>query len=313
MAAWRWEPGDVLVHSLPLYHQHGLSGLHTALIAGSAAHISSAFDAAELIGRSTAARASVLFAVPTIYQALLAQQADAIGPVLGGLRLAVCGSAPLSPELAERLPALLGKLPLVRYGTTESGLNISQPYGDSQPETVGVPLPGTLARIWADGAEAAPGRNGEIQVRGPQVFGGYWRDSAATSAAFTADGWFRTGDIGAIDPSSGHMAIRGRSKEVIITGGLNVYPREVELVLEGHPAIAEAVVAGVPDERWGERVTAWVVRNRGTTLNSDALIAHARSLLAPYKCPKQVIEIAEVPRSGMGKVLRQALPPAPPI
>lgn len=308
MAAWRWHTDDALVHSLPLYHQHGLSGLHTALIAGSAAHIRSAFGAGELISHAAAVRASVLFAVPTMYRALLAQQPDGVAPLLGGLRLAVCGSAPLSPDLAERLPALLGTLPLVRYGTTESGLDISQPYGDSQPETVGVPLPGVLARVWTD-AEESSGRDGEIQVRGPQVFTGYWRDSAATSSAFTADGWFRTGDIGAIDPVSGHMVIRGRMKELVITGGLNVYPREVELVLETHPAVAEAVVAGVPDERWGERVTAWVVRKPGSTLNADAVIAHSRTLLAPYKCPKQIIEIAEVPRSGLGKVLRQELPP----
>ena len=313
MAAWRWEPADVLVHSLPLHHQHGLSGLHTALIAGSEAHIGSGFDSAELISRAAAVQASVLFAVPTIYRDLLAQQAAGAAPALGALRLAVCGSAPLSPELAERLPALLGKLPLVRYGTTESGLDISQPYGDSQPGTIGLPLPGVLARVRADTADARASGDGEIQLRGPQVFSGYWRDSAATAAAFTADGWFRTGDIGAIDPVSGHMLIRGRIKEMIITGGLNVYPREVELALEAHPAVAEAVVAGVPDERWGERVTAWVVRKTGRPLNPEALVAHARSRLAPYKCPKQVIEIAEIPRSAMGKVLRQELPPPPPL
>ena len=300
----------MLVHSLPLYHQHGLGGLHTALIAGSSAHLSSAFDAGALLRLAGTVGASVLFAVPTIYQALLSQQGIGAAPMLGDLRLAVCGSAPLRSELAERLPALLGRLPLVRYGTTESGLDISQPYGDPQIGTVGVPLPGVLARVWSDGAEAAPGGDGEIQLRGPQVFGGYWHDAVGTEAAFTADGWFRTGDVGAVDPVSGHMLIRGRIKEMIITGGLNVYPREVELALEAHPAVAEAVVAGVPDERWGERVTAWIVRRPGRALDAEEVVAHARSLLAPYKCPKQVIEIAEIPRSGMGKVLRSELPPA---
>jgi acyl-CoA synthetase (AMP-forming)/AMP-acid ligase II len=210
----------------------------------------------------TDTRASVLFAVPTIYQALM--NAEVPAGRLWLLRLAVCGSAPLSPALAERLPRLIGRLPLVRYGTTESGLNVSNPLDDPRGDTIGVPLPGVLTRIRATDPSADPGAadlgaDGEIQLRGPQVFAGYWQDPAATEAAFTTDGWFRTGDIGAVDPATGHLMIRGRTKEMIITGGLNVYPREVEIALEGHPSVAEAAVAGVPDERWGERVTAWVV------------------------------------------------------
>ena len=208
-------------------------------------------------------RASVLFAVPTIYQAL-ADSPAALAGGLRGLRLAVCGSAPLSPSLAARLPAVLGRLPLVRYGTTESGLNVSNPVADPRGDTLGVPLPGVLVRIRAADGVADPGADGEIQLRGPHVFSGYWHDQAATGAAFTPDGWFRTGDIGAVDPATGHLVIRGRTKEMIISGGLNVYPREVEIALEGHPSVAEAAVAGVPDERWGERVTAWVVRGTGT-------------------------------------------------
>ena len=306
MAAWRWQADDVLVHALPLYHQHGLGGVHAALIAGGTVHIRSKFSAESLVQAAASTGASVLFAVPTIYQAL-ADSPAALAGGLRGLRLAVCGSAPLSPSLAARLPAVLGRLPLVRYGTTESGLNVSNPVADPRGDTLGVPLPGVLVRIRAADGVADPGADGEIQLRGPHVFSGYWHDQAATEAAFTPDGWFRTGDIGAVDPAAGHLVIRGRTKEMIISGGLNVYPREVEIALEGHPSVAEAAVAGVPDERWGERVTAWVVLRDGHEFDEAALVAHARTLLAGYKCPKRVFRLAELPRNQLGKILRSAL------
>jgi len=245
MAAWRWSADDVLAHALPLYHQHGLSGLHAALIAGGTVHIRSRFSPADLMRTIEQTGATVLFGVPTIYQALMSADVSAATD-LRGLRLAVCGSAPLNPALAERLAEVLGRVPLIRYGTTETGLNVSNPLDHPRGDTVGVPLPGILARIWAADGEAEPGADGEIQVRGPQVMAGYWHDQAATEAAYTPDGWFRTGDIGAVDPVTGHLRIRGRTKEMIITGGLNVYPREVEIVLEEHPSVAEAAVAGVP-------------------------------------------------------------------
>jgi acyl-CoA synthetase (AMP-forming)/AMP-acid ligase II len=313
MAAWRWSGDDVLVHPLPLYHQHGLGGLHAALIAGGTVHIRSKFSATDLAQTIGATRASVLFAVPTIYQALM----NAEGPAgrLRALRLAVCGSAPLSPALAQRLPGLLGRLPLVRYGTTESGLNVSNPLDDPRGDTIGVPLPGVLARIRATDPPADPGANGtadfgadgEIQLRGPQVFAGYWQDPAATEAAFTTDGWFRTGDIGAVDPVTGHLMIRGRTKEMIITGGLNVYPREVEIALEAHPSVSEAAVAGLPDDRWGEQVTAWVVLRDGHRLDEAGLIAHAHTVLTGYKCPKRVFRLAALPRNHLGKIIRSEL------
>jgi malonyl-CoA/methylmalonyl-CoA synthetase len=305
MAAWRWHSDDVLVHALPLYHQHGLGGLHTALIAGGTVHIRSKFSAADLVRAAGDTRASALFAVPTIYQALLDAETPAGG--LRDLRLAVCGSAPLSPALAERLPAVLGRLPLIRYGTTESGLDVSNPVADAHADTIGVPLPGVLARIRSADGAADPGADGEIQLRGPHVFTGYWNDPAATEAAFTPDGWFRTGDIGTVDPATGHLVIRGRTKEMIITGGLNVYPREVEIALESHPSVAEAAVAGVADDRWGERVTAWVVPADGHGFDEAALIAYARTLLAAYKCPKRVFPLAALPRNQLGKIVRSAL------
>jgi acyl-CoA synthetase (AMP-forming)/AMP-acid ligase II len=308
MAAWRWSTDDVLAHALPLYHQHGLSGLHAALIAGGTVHIRSRFSPADLVRTIGQTGATVLFAVPTIYQALMTAEADP-GPAAGlrGLRLAVCGSAPLNPALAERLAHVLGCVPLIRYGTTETGLDVSHPIDRRSGDTVGVPLAGVLARVMDNQGEAEPGADGEIQLRGPQVFSGYWHDPAATQAAFTPDGWFRTGDIGAVDPATGHLGIKGRTKEMIITGGLNVYPREVEIVLEEHPSVAEAAVTGIPHERWGEQVTAWVVLKDGHGFDEGALIAHARARLAGYKCPKQIFQRAALPRNHVGKIVRSAL------
>jgi malonyl-CoA/methylmalonyl-CoA synthetase len=317
MAAWRWAAGDVLVHALPLFHQHGLGGLHATLIAGSTAHLRSRFDPADLIATVRAEGGTVLFGVPVTYQALLDFAAGASPPgglaagrpLLPSLRLAICGSAPLSPALAARLPGLLGCLPLIRYGTTETGLDVSNPVDAPRPDTVGLPLPGVDCRIWSAGREAPPGTDGEIQLRGPQVFAGYWQDAAATAEAFTADGWFRTGDLGAIDPACGHLVIRGRTKELIISGGLNVYPREVELALEQHPSVAEAAVAGLPHPRWGEQVTAWIVPHPGAAASEAELVAHARTLLAAYKCPKQVFALDALPRNQLGKLNRSALTP----
>jgi acyl-CoA synthetase (AMP-forming)/AMP-acid ligase II len=313
MAAWGWNADDVLAHALPLYHQHGLGGVHAALIAGGTVHVRSRFSPADLVRTIGDTSATVLFAVPTIYRALMS--ADVAAAPLRGLRLAVCGSAPLNPALADRLAGVVGRVPLIRYGTTETGLNMSNPLGGPRGDTVGVPLPGVLARIRAAGGEADPGAdhdadlgaNGEIQIRGPQVFSGYWHDPAATQAAFTPDGWFRTGDIAAVDPATGHLRIRGRTKEVIITGGLNVYPREVEIALEEHPSVAEAAVTGIPHERWGEQVTAWVVLRDGHGFDEAALIAHARTRLAGYKCPKRVFRLAALPRNHVGKIIRSAL------
>jgi len=239
----------------------------------------------------------VLFAVPAMYERLDAW--DGIGDAdLSSLRLAVCGSAPLSAALAERVERRLGQTPLERYGSTEAGLDVSNAYdGPRRPGRVGWALPGIELRLDGD--------QDEILVRGPQVFDGYWRRPDATEEALTADGWFRTGDLGAIDPEDGSLEITGRSKELIISGGLNVYPREVEAVLEAHPAVADVAVAGVPSEKWGEEVVAFVVP--AGDLDADALIAHARERLSAYKCPKRVVTLDELPVNRMGKVRRDAL------
>jgi acyl-CoA synthetase (AMP-forming)/AMP-acid ligase II len=309
MAAWRWGEDDVLAHALPLFHQHGLGGLHAVLIAGGTARLRSRFTAPGLAGTVRQHRASVLFAVPTMYRALLEELGSPGRPLLASVRLAVCGSAPLSPLLAERLSPLLAHPPLVRYGLTETGLNVSHTVDDVRAGSVGVPLPGVMARIWSQSEkdEAPHGTDGEIQIRGPSVFGGYAGDPAATAAAFGSDGWFRTGDIGRLEPRTGHLEIRGRIKEMIITGGLNVYPREVELVLESHPAVAEAAVAGLPHDHWGEQVTAWVVLRPGSAFDEAGLISHVRATLAGYKCPKRVYPLTALPRNQVGKIVRSAL------
>ena len=280
MAAWRWRRYDVLVHALPLFHQHGLGGLNATLIAGSSLHLLARFDPEELL-RATE-KATVLFAVPTMYQRLDGRASGS------RLRLCISGSAPLSRAVARHAEEVLGRAPLVRYGTTESGLDTSQVITDHPADTVGVPLPGVELRF---------GEEGEIQVRGPQV-----------AAPFLAsDGWFRTGDVGRLDEATGHLIIDGRTKEMIITGGMKVYPREVEMALEAHPDVAEAAVAGLASERWGEQVTAWVVMKPGSAFDAGKLIEHASTLLAPYKRPKEVKRLESLPRNHVGKIDRREL------
>jgi malonyl-CoA/methylmalonyl-CoA synthetase len=305
MLAWRWSEDDVLVHGLPLFHQHGLGGVHATLLAGARAVLLGRFEPGPLARAIERERATVLFAVPAMYERLASgHRADA--EALGSLRLLVSGSAPLSPKLAQRIADLSGQMPLERYGTTESGLNVSNPLdGPRRVGTVGVPLPGVELAIADDtGAPVPDGENGEILLRGPQVFDGYVGDPEATAAAFSAGGWFRTGDLGHVDPDDGYLLVTGRAKELIITGGMNVSPREVELALEEAPGVALAAVAGAPSERWGEEVIAAVVAVAGETPDPDAIIAHARTVLAPYKCPKRVVVVEDLPRNPMGKVVR---------
>ena len=302
MLAWRWTEHDRLVHGLPLFHQHGLGGVHATLLAGSRASVHGRFDA-DLICRAIAAdRATVLFAVPAMYERLVEHMQAAAADV-GSLRLVVSGSAPLSRALAERIERLFGQAPLERYGTTESGLDVSQPYdGPRRTGTVGLPLPGIELAIVRDGALVPDGETGEVVLRGPQVFSGYRGDAAATAAAFHPGGWFRTGDSGRIDPLDGSLELTGRLKDLIITGGMNVYPREVEIALEASPAVARAAVVGVPSERWGEEVVAAVVPATAS-LDADELGVFVRARLAPYKCPKRIAVVEELPTNAMGKVV----------
>jgi malonyl-CoA/methylmalonyl-CoA synthetase len=294
--AWRWEAADRLVLALPLFHIHGLGvGLHGTLLTGASAVLLPGFDPDAVLDAAALHDATLFFGVPTMYARLAAS--PRLGE-LARLRLCVSGSAPLPPALFERLAEGSGQRILERYGTTETGMNVSNPHdGERRPGTVGFPLPGVELRLDDDG---------EILVRGANVFGGYWQNPAGTAAAFE-DGWFRTGDIGEFD-ADGYLRIVGRAKELIITGGLNVYPREVEEVLLGHPAVAEVAVAGVPDEEWGEVVTAWVVP-AGDPPAPEELLAHAADRLAGFKRPRAVHYVARLPRNALGKVLRHELRP----
>jgi malonyl-CoA/methylmalonyl-CoA synthetase len=296
--AWRWTRDDRLVLALPLFHMHGLGvGVHGTLLAGASAVLVARFTPDAVFDAAQQHSATLFFGVPTMYARLAASSRVA---ELAALRLCVSGSAPLAPELFARLAADAGVRVLERYGMTETVMNVSNPYdGERRPGTVGLPLPGVELRLEDD-----VGAGGQILLRGPNVFPGYWRRDDATRESFTDDGWFRTGDIGAYD-DAGYLSIVGRAKELIITGGYNVYPREVEDVLLEHPGVAEVAVIGVPSAEWGETVAAVVVP--AGELEVDDLLAFAGSRLASFKRPREVRLVESLPRNALGKVLRHEL------
>ena len=291
--AWRWEPDDCLLLTLPLFHVHGLGvGLNGSLCAGAAVSLRPKFELEDVVAQ-VAAGTSLFFGVPAMYQRLAAAgQLAAFKP----LRLIVSGSAPLPSSLAKEIADQSGQVPLERYGMTETIMLTSNPYdGERRPGTVGFPLPGVQLRL---------GDLNEVEVTGPNVIAGYYRNPEADAESFADDGWFRTGDLGEFD-GDGYLRLIGRSKELIITGGFNVYPREVEEVLLAHRAVVEVAVIGRPSEQWGEEVTAVVVAS-GAVEEQD-LREHAASRLAPYKVPKRVEFIDELPRNALGKVVRGEL------
>jgi malonyl-CoA/methylmalonyl-CoA synthetase len=297
--AWRWEPDDTLALCLPLFHVHGLGvGLHGTLVTGAAACLVPRFDPA-LVASAIEGGSTLLFGVPTMYHRL------AESPYLsqlGRLRLAVSGSAPLAADLHETVRQASGQAVLERYGMTETIMLVSNPYeGERRAGTVGFPLPGVSLRL----AER-PGGTAEIQVRGPNVIRGYLSDPAADAAAFTDDGWFRTGDLGTVD-SDGYLRISGRAKELIITGGYNVYPREVEELLRAHPLVSDAAVVGEPDEKWGEVVVAYVVPTPDVADPLSELDSWACENLVDYKRPRRWRLVETIPRNALGKILRHQL------
>jgi len=298
--AWRWTIEDRLLLALPLFHLHGLGvGLHGTLISGASAVLIPRFDVAAVLDAAKRYRATLFFGVPTMYSRF------ALSPRVGELRqlrLCVSGSAPLPASLHQEISELAGQTVLERYGMTETAMNVSNPFmGERRPGTVGFPLPGVELRIAQDG---------EIQLRGPNVFRGYWNRPDATAEAFTEDRWFRTGDLGRLD-DDGYLFIVGRAKELIISGGFNVYPREVEDVIRTFPGIRDVAVAGLPSAEWGEMVVAWVVCDHG--LDVSELGTHASERLAHFKVPKVVRIVRELPRNALGKVLKQELPSLPDV
>jgi malonyl-CoA/methylmalonyl-CoA synthetase len=296
--AWRWVQDDRLVLALPLFHIHGLGvGLHGTLLAGASAMLLPRFDADAVLDAARDHRATLFFGVPTMYARLAASPRAG---ELASLRLLVSGSAALPPTVFERLAERAGQRVLERYGMTETIMNVSNPHdGERRPGTVGLPLPGVELRL-AEG-------DGQVLLRGPNVFDGYWRNQEATAEAFDEHGWFRTGDLGSLD-ERGYLRIEGRSKELIITGGYNVHPREVEELLLEHPGVAEVAVVGTPSEEWGEVVTAFVVAaDPANPPDEGELLALAGGRLASFKRPRLVRYVRSLPRNALGKVLKHEL------
>ncbi len=293
--AWRWTRADRLLLCLPLFHMHGLGvGLHGTLYNGSSAVLYRGFRPDEILAGISDFEATLFFGVPTMYHRLASHpRADA----LAGLRLCVSGSAPLPATLHEAIERVSGQRVLERYGMTETLMLASNPHSaERRPGSVGFPLPGVELRLQGDPEE--------IQARGANVFSGYWDRPEANAAAFTEDGWFRTGDLGAIDVD-GYVHIVGRAKELIISGGYNVYPREVEDVLREHPAIEDIAVVGEESAEWGERVVAYAVTTE--PIEVEALRASIGDRLAAYKHPRRLYPVTQLPRNALGKVQKHRL------
>ena len=303
---WRFTRRDVLIHALPTYHVHGLFiATHVAMMAGAAMILQPRFEAAAVV--AAMARATALMGVPTFYTRLLAHP-GLTRRAADGMRLFISGSAPLLAQTHRAWTARTGHAIVERYGLSETGMNASNPYeGERRAGTVGFALPGVELRLVDPaGAPVAGGAIGSIEVRGPNVFAGYWRNPEATAGAFRADGFFITGDLGAID-ADGYLTIVGREKDLIITGGLNVYPAEVEAAIDAAPGVVESAVIGLPHPDLGEAVTAVVVAAAGAHLTEEAIIAALAGDLARFKQPRRVLFAAELPRNAMGKVQKAAL------
>ncbi|MCU0870440.1 MAG: AMP-binding protein [Burkholderiales bacterium] len=304
--AWHFTAADVLVHALPIFHIHGLfvAG-HCALLSGATMRFHARFDPVAV--RDALAGATVLMGVPTFYTRLL----DTPGfdaAACATVRVFISGSAPLRPETFAAFEARTGHRILERYGMSETGILASNPLdGPRVAGSVGMPLPGVDIRI-ADPTHRPlpPGETGAIQVRGPNVFHGYWGMPEKTAEAFTPDGWFDTGDVGVCAPD-GRLALVGRAKDLVISGGYNVYPKEIETELDAWPGIAESAVFGLPHADFGEAVTAAVVLAPGATLDVPTLVAALRGRLAAYKVPRRVEVVDALPRNTMGKVQKNLL------
>jgi malonyl-CoA/methylmalonyl-CoA synthetase len=297
--AWRFTGRDILLHALPLFHIHGLfTAINTVLASGSSLLLLPRFDAALIL--QYLAQATVYMGVPTHYTRLL-QLPQLNRQTTAGVRLFVSGSAPLLPETHREFLQRTGHVILERYGMTETLMNSSNPYdGVRKAGSVGRPLPGIEIRV----AGADP--IGTLEVRGPNVFAGYWRDPEKTRGEFTADGWFKTGDLGRIDVD-GYVHIVGRAKDLVISGGYNVYPKEVETELDALSGVSESAVFGVPHPDFGEGVTAVVVPLAAVKLSEAAIINSLQARLARYKIPKRVLLVEELPRNAMGKVQKNEL------
>jgi malonyl-CoA/methylmalonyl-CoA synthetase len=304
---------DVLLHALPLFHVHGLFvASHAALLAGAQMLFLPKFDAAQVLERLP--RSTVMMGVPTYYTRLLAEPAFDRARC-ASMRLFISGSAPLLAETHREFEARTGHRILERYGMSETIMLVSNPYfeadGPRLAGTVGQPLPGVEVRVVrADGGDCAVGEIGAVEVRGPNVFAGYWRMPEKTAEEFTGDGWFRTGDVGHFGGAGvpeRYLTLVGRSKDLIITGGYNVYPKEIEGYIDELPGVVESAVVGLPHPDFGEAVAAVVVARRADALDAGRVIDALKERIANYKVPKRVFVVEDLPRNTMGKVQKNML------
>ncbi|WP_313388718.1 malonate--CoA ligase [Achromobacter aegrifaciens] len=314
---WGWRPDDVLLHMLPIFHVHGLFvASHGALLAGARMIWLPKLDVDQALHYLP--QSTVMMGVPTYYVRLLADPRFDRS-VCANMRLFISGSAPLLAETFSDFQKRSGHAILERYGMSETVMLTSNPYdaklGERLAGTVGRALPQVQVRVVDDaGIALAPGEIGNVQVRGPNVFSGYWRMPEKTAEEFTADGWFKTGDVGrwggesaGRDVPADYLSIVGRSKDLIISGGFNVYPKEIETLIDDMPGVAESAVIGVPHADFGEAVVAVVVPKEGAALDADAMQAELKSRIANFKVPKRVHIIGELPRNTMGKVQKNVL------
>jgi malonyl-CoA/methylmalonyl-CoA synthetase len=312
LTAWAWEPQDKLLLCLPLFHVHGLIvGLHCALAAGATVLLRAQFEAKPILADLLSGEPTLFFAVPTIYVRLVEELKEVAQPKLSHMRLFCSGSAPLAPETFTTFQELTGHTILERYGMTETGMNLSNPYiGARIAGSVGGPLPGVSMRIVnRQGNDVNMGEEGELLVRGSHVFSGYWNAPEKTAASFSHDAlgqqWFHTGDLARQDPQNGAVTLLGRSHELIISGGFNIYPREIEEMLTTYPGIAEAAVIGAPHPEWGEVPVAYLVCT--AAIDQEDLVRYCRGQLASFKVPRTIHQVETLPRNAMGKLQKNLL------
>jgi malonyl-CoA/methylmalonyl-CoA synthetase len=304
--SWHFSADDVLIHALPIFHTHGLFvATNITLIAGSSCIFMSKFDADEILDYMP--EATVLMGVPTFYVRLL--ETEGLGKASVNMRLFVSGSAPLLAETHDRWRNVTGHAILERYGMTETNMNTSNPYdGDRRAGTVGFPLPG-VELIVTDPATGAPlpqGETGVLEVRGPNVFAGYWKMPDKTAEELRGNGFFITGDLGRID-ADGYVHIVGRGKDLIISGGYNIYPKEIELLIDDLPGVVESAVIGVPHKDFGEAVVAVIVAQDGVEISAEDVSNMIKDNLARFKQPKSIEFVEALPRNAMGKLQKNAL------
>ena len=304
---WRFAADDRLIHALPIFHTHGLFvATNTILVAGASMLFLPKFDPDRIL--ALMGRATAMMGVPTFYVRLL-QHPGLTREAAAGMRLFISGSAPLLADTHRAFRERTGHAILERYGMTETNMNTSNPYeGDRIAGTVGFPLPGVELRVVDPdtGSELPRGATGMIEVKGPNVFKGYWRMPEKTRAEFRDDGFFVTGDLGQVD-DRGYVSIVGRGKDLVISGGYNIYPKEVEVEIDQLPGVVESAIIGVPHPDFGESVTAIVVKEDGAGIDEQAVIAALDGRLARFKQPKRVIFVDELPRNTMGKVQKKIL------